>query len=124
MGKITVHNHSDKAVVGLLVRNAGEAGENPWPELGRTLIAPGATYAFDSSVPLSGWCIKRVCGTEPLPLILQDAVFEDGSYEGDRIQAMQQAAYWFGPLCRMEADRERSETHNVQSGLRRIRKDP
>jgi hypothetical protein len=96
MGKITVHNHSDKAVVGLLVRNAGEAGENPWPELGRTLIAPGATYAFDSSVPLSGWCIKRVCGTEPLPLILQDAVFEDGSYEGDQIQAMQQAAYWFG----------------------------
>jgi hypothetical protein len=94
-GKISVHNHSEKAVVALMVGNAGGGG-GAQSEPGRTLIAPGATYDFDSSTPISGWCIGRVCGPEPLPLILRYAVFEDGSYEGDQIQAMFQVAYWFG----------------------------
>lgn len=95
MGKITVHNHSDKAVVAFDMGNA-VGTQVPMPEPGRTLIGPGATYEFDSDAPLTGWCIKHVCGTEPIPLILEEAVFEDGSHEGNETQAMQQAANWLG----------------------------
>jgi hypothetical protein len=96
MGTVTVHNRSDKAVVGFMFGVRGGQGELPQAEPGRTLIAPGGTYQYDSDAPVYGWCIGRVCGPEPLPLILREAIFADGSHEGDEIEAMQQSANWFG----------------------------
>ena len=92
MGRITVHNHSNKAVIAFQMSK----GTGPLSRSGRVLIAPREKLEFDSDAPNYGWCIEKVCGPEPLPLILQDAVFEDGSYEGDEIRATEQAADWFG----------------------------
>jgi hypothetical protein len=89
MGRITIHNHSNKAVIALDMSQGGSPIARP----GRTLIAPGANYEFDSDAP---FCIKDVCGAEPPPLILLAAVFEDGSHEGDQLRAMSRAADWFG----------------------------
>ncbi|MGA9670638.1 MAG: hypothetical protein WBQ94_15615 [Terracidiphilus sp.] len=95
MGRITIHNQSNSAVVAFEIDNGNGAGEMPQPAPGRGLIAPGSTFEFDFSRPRYR-CIEGVCGTEQLPLILRDAVFEDGSYMGDPKDAMQQSAHWLG----------------------------
>ena len=125
MGKVIVHNHSDKAVVNVMVGNVGGQALGALSEAGRTLIAPGATYEFDSNAPFTGWCIKRVCGTEPMPLILEEAVFEDGSYEGDQTVAMEPVANWLGNSAEWKrivsaagsfmSDPNRSELGKMQS---------
>lgn len=100
-GTATIQNLSDRAVVALRIGNSenGTGWGQEENSSGQTpLIAPGATYKNHLSPGSSGRIVNGTYVPNPAPteLILQAALFADGSYEGDMHFAVQMAALRIG----------------------------
>jgi hypothetical protein len=95
-GTLTVHNLSAKAVVAYRVGSSPD-GESGWSEETMPRIAPGAIDQLTVS-DSSGIVAKGTCTDAPKsPLIvLQAALFDDGSYEGNMPIAAHLAARRLG----------------------------
>ena len=105
-GTVTVHNLSAKSVVAYRVGSSPD-GESGWSEETMPRLAPGAT---DQLTVSNGFepVASGTCPDAPQnpTIILQAALFDDGSYEGDMKIAAQLAAHRMG--CDLQRQRIRS----------------
>lgn len=86
--KLVIHNLSPQAVTGYVVERSFEGGRNTIMGYGggTTLIAPGADDKLQlSSESVSCAPPEGSAASEPVPcpIILEGAIFADGSYSGD-----------------------------------------
>jgi hypothetical protein len=108
--KVALHNLSAKGVTALYLDmpetggGSGQGAENGPNDL----IAPGATYQLQFSIPHSGSMSNGRFVENPLPslLVLEAACFADGSYEGDSQASAEIAARRIGAATqRQQVDR-------------------
>ena len=85
--KVALHNLSTKAVMTVRVDMPEKDGAQGQTEVHGSgdLIAPGATHQLQFSIPHSGRMSNGSFVENPMPplLVLETALFKDGSYEGD-----------------------------------------
>lgn len=105
--KVMVHNNSLKAVrafsIGVPEENGG--GGTMSDGISKDLITPGGTHQVLISIPQSGTISNGTFVPNPPPalIVLQCALFNDGSYEGDPASAAEIIAMRMG----REIQRER-----------------
>ena len=116
--KVTVQNNSAKDVMALTVQvHAGgrlRISSMPQDRKGGTLIKAGAIHALD--VKIANETLKRQEGYAPSAppeqqIVINSAVFKDGSYEGDAKDAATYRAYVVG---------DRVQVARVVDALRRV----
>ena len=116
-GTLTVHNLSAKAVVAYRVGSSSD-GESGWSEETMPRIAPGAIdqlIVSDSSVSVdNGTCMDAP--KNPL-IVLQAALFDDGSYEGKMRIAAELAAHRLGHDIQRQRIRSLAEPILANSDL-------
>ena len=103
---VALHNLSTKVVTGFTVDLPRKDGSSNQSESGPHVIAAGATHHFQFSIPVTGWRTTAgyVGDPPPLTMVLEAAIFDDGSFEGDVDAAAEMGA---GQLAR-EIQQQRS----------------
>jgi hypothetical protein len=107
-GVVVLHNLSSKAVTGFLARSFDKTGPRQGAE-GRS-IAPGSWYRIHMGIGTSG-------GRPETAIVLQAALFNDGSYEGDAHLSAQIAAGEFGKQAQLARIKQEAEPIVAEEGV-------
>ena len=135
-GTLIIHNSSKKAVTAFSLDNGAGAGEGRETRGLGELVGPGETAKIDIQAPTWGWNRQGnyIYSSEPPPLILEAALFADGSYEGDEKKAQPLLARGIGasvqwqrietyvePLIAEAGSNSAGSNSNDEAKIKRIR---
>jgi hypothetical protein len=107
-GVVVLHNLSSKAVTGFVASSFDKTGSRQGTE-GRS-IAPGSWYRIHMGIGTSG-------GRPETAIVLQAALFNDGSYEGDAHLSAQIAAGEFGKQAQLARINQEAEQIVAEEGV-------
>jgi hypothetical protein len=120
-GVVVLHNLSSKAVTGFLARSFDKTGPRQGAGMGLGgSIAPGSWYRIHMGIGTTGGrCVNGTCVKDPpeTAIVLQAALFNDGSYEGDAHLSAQFAAGEFGKQAQLARIKQEAEAIVAEEGV-------